>query len=199
MDGILENTEDGTYGAFHLGYVLTFPRILLRVTFFRIGLAGVVSSLVSFRTDIMYALAWSSVGLSGEASALEALNAADSVFSTCFSTAAAMELFLFGRLLYHSFVRPLLLGFLSRHLKSSSFWYLNRVAYYGGFSYWRWTPVLPIPALVPKLDTSTFEVPEISLDPCLLDVIFLAPGSYGRRWIAVDTNLFLFTNGIVSI
>ena len=38
---------------------MTFPRILLRVNFFRIGLAGVVSDLVSFRSDMMYALAWS--------------------------------------------------------------------------------------------------------------------------------------------
>ena len=52
-----------------MGYILTFPMILLRVTFFRIGLDGVVSALVSFRRDMMYALAWSSVGALGEASA----------------------------------------------------------------------------------------------------------------------------------
>ena len=41
---------------------MTFPRILLRVAFFRIGLAGVVFPLVSFRRDMMYALALLLVG-----------------------------------------------------------------------------------------------------------------------------------------
>ena len=60
--------------------VLIFPMILLRVTFFRIGLDGVVSALVSFRRYMMYAIAWSSVGALGEASAYAALITADSVF-----------------------------------------------------------------------------------------------------------------------
>ena len=107
---------------------MIFPRILLRVTFYRIGLAGVISDLVSFRRDIMYALAWSSVGKSGEASALADLIDAESVFSTCLFTVAAMDLLLFGRFLSRSFVCPLLLGFLSHHLQISYFWYLGRVA-----------------------------------------------------------------------
>ena len=65
--------------ACHLGDVLTFPRILLRVKFFRIDLAGVVSALVSFRRDMVYALAWLPVGASGEASASAYLIAAESV------------------------------------------------------------------------------------------------------------------------
>ena len=51
---------------------MKFPMILLRVTFFRIDLDGVVSALVSFRRDIMYALSWYSVGALGEASSSEA-------------------------------------------------------------------------------------------------------------------------------
>ena len=54
----LLSLKDGTDGACHLGGVLIFPRILLRVAFFRIGLSGVVSALVSFRRDVLYALAW---------------------------------------------------------------------------------------------------------------------------------------------
>ena len=65
LDGVLGDIEDGTDGAFHLGDLLIFPGILLRVTFFRIGLGGVVSALVSFRRDMMYALAWLSVGNGG--------------------------------------------------------------------------------------------------------------------------------------
>ena len=44
--GVLWNIEDGTNGACHLGDVLIFPSILLRVTFLRIGLGGIVSALV---------------------------------------------------------------------------------------------------------------------------------------------------------
>ena len=62
---------------------MTFPRTLLSVTFFRIGLAGVVLALVSVRRDMIYSLAWSLVGASGEA----ALIAAESVFSTWLFTA----------------------------------------------------------------------------------------------------------------
>ena len=58
LDGVLGNTEELVYRACNLGGVLTSPSILLRVTFFRIGLAGIVSALVSFRRDMMYALAW---------------------------------------------------------------------------------------------------------------------------------------------
>ena len=36
---------------------MIFPRILSRVAFFRTVLAGVVSALVSFRSNMMYALA----------------------------------------------------------------------------------------------------------------------------------------------
>ena len=78
----------------------------------------------------MYALAWQSVGALGEASALADLIAVESVFSTCLSTAAAMDLFLFGCLLSRLFVRPLLLGFLICHSRSSSFWYWNIVTSY---------------------------------------------------------------------
>ena len=87
LNGVPGNTEDGTDGACLLEDVLIFPSILLRVTFFMIGLDWVVSDLVSFRRDIMYALDWSSDGKSGEDSALAALIADDSVFSTCFSAA----------------------------------------------------------------------------------------------------------------
>ena len=121
LDGVPGNTEDGNDGACHLGDVLTFLRILLRVTLYRIGLAGVVWALLSFSMDMMYTLDWSSVRALGEAPASTALIAAESVFSTCFSKAAAMDLFLFGRLLSRPFVRPLLLGFLSCHSHSSSF------------------------------------------------------------------------------
>ena len=76
LDGVPGNTDDGTARAFHLGGVFTFPRIILKVTSFRIGLAGVVSALVSFRRDMLYALAWYSVGTSGGDSASEALIAA---------------------------------------------------------------------------------------------------------------------------
>ena len=153
LDGVPGYTEYDTNGACHLGEVLIFPRILWRVTFFRIGLGGVVSALVSFRKDMMYSLAWLSVGASGEASSSAALIASDSVFSTCFFKAAAMDLLLFGRLLSCPFARPLLLGFLSRHSRSSYFWYLDIVAYSGGLWYRIWTTVILIPALVPKLDT----------------------------------------------
>ena len=44
-DGVLVNTEGRTDGACPLGDILTFPRILLRVTFFRIVLAGLVLDL----------------------------------------------------------------------------------------------------------------------------------------------------------
>ena len=98
-----------------------FPRILSRVTFFRIGLAGVVSVLVSFRRYLIYDLALLSVEASREASASASLIADEIVFSICLFTATAIELLLFGCLLFRPFVQPLLLGFLSRHSQSSSF------------------------------------------------------------------------------
>ena len=79
----------------------------------------------------MYDLAWSSFGKSGEVSALVALIADYSVFSTCLSTEAAMYLFLFGSLLSLPFVSSFMLGFLSSHSRSSYFWYFDRVAYFG--------------------------------------------------------------------
>ena len=77
LDGVLGNTEDGTHGEFHLGDVLTFLRIILRFTFFRLGFTVVVSALVSFRREMMYTLALLSVGASGEASSLADLIAVD--------------------------------------------------------------------------------------------------------------------------
>ena len=65
LDGVPGNTENGTDGACHFGDVLMFPRIILMVPFFRIGLAGFVSAIVFFRRDIMHDLSWSSVGASG--------------------------------------------------------------------------------------------------------------------------------------
>ena len=59
MDGVPGNIEDGTDGECNLVKFLIFPRILLRVAFFRIGLDRVVSALVSFMRDMMHALAWS--------------------------------------------------------------------------------------------------------------------------------------------
>ena len=79
----------------------------------------------------------SSVGASGEASALAALIATDSVFITCLFTATPMDLFLFGRLFPRPFVWPFLLGLLSRHSQSPSFWSLDRVAHHGGLWYQR--------------------------------------------------------------
>ena len=49
------------------------------------------SALISFRRDMIYALAWSSVGALGEASASAALIADESVFSTCLFTAVDIE------------------------------------------------------------------------------------------------------------
>ena len=83
----------------------------------------------------MYALAWQSVGALGEASALADLIAVESVFSTCLSTAAAMDLNLFGRLLSRPFVQPFLLGIWSLHLRNSSSWSLDRLSYSGGLWY----------------------------------------------------------------
>ena len=80
LDGVPGNTEDVTDVSFNLGDVLIFPRTLLRVNFFIIGLAGVVSTLVYFIMDMMYDLSWSSVGASGEASALADLIDYESVF-----------------------------------------------------------------------------------------------------------------------
>ena len=57
---------------------MIFTGILLRVTFFGIGLAGVVSPLASFRRDMIYDIAWSSVGSLAEASDL-----ADLIASVC--------------------------------------------------------------------------------------------------------------------
>ena len=111
---------------------MIFPRILFKVTFFRIVLAGVVSALVSFRREMVYALAWLSVGELGEASASASLISYESVFSTCLFTVASMDLLLFGRLFSRTFVRTLMLGFLSFHFQSSSFWSLDKVAYSGG-------------------------------------------------------------------
>ena len=116
---------------------MIFTRILLRIAFFGIGLDGAVSALVYFMRDIMYALAWLSVGALGEVSASAALIYAESVFSTYLVTAAVLDLLDFGGLFYHPFARPFLLGFLSRHLRSSSFWYLDRIAYSRGLWYWR--------------------------------------------------------------
>ena len=110
---------------------MILPRILLRVNFFRIVLDGVVSASVSFRRDMIYTPAWSSVGSSWEASVSTALIAAESVFSTYFPTVAAMDL------LSRTFVQPLLLGFLSCHSPSSFFCYLDIVAYSEGLWYQR--------------------------------------------------------------
>ena len=56
MYGVPGNIEDGTDRACHLGDILTFLRIILRITFSRIGLYEVVSALVSFRREMIYAL-----------------------------------------------------------------------------------------------------------------------------------------------
>ena len=65
LDSVPRNIEDGTDGACNVGDALAFSRILLGVTFIMIGLAGVVSFQASFKKDMMYALAWSSVGALG--------------------------------------------------------------------------------------------------------------------------------------
>ena len=92
-----------------------------------------------------------------------------------------------------------MLVFLSRHSHSSSFCFLDRVAYYEGFLYRRWTPLFPIPDLLPNLGTSTFEVFGISLDPHLFDVLFLVTGSSGRIWVDVDSKQFLFPDRLMPI